>query len=171
MSHPLDHFFRPVGKVVVLFSQIETTLIILATGMCIREFNAVSALMAEASFQRKLDALKCIGDEKLRDPALHAKLAELLKRLQSAEDIRNRVAHTLWAGSKDAQLMTLKWSAKRKKGNLPGLKHTTLQEIDQMGEEIQATFHDLVDLMRLLQNAGILKINFVQDGPATAARQ
>jgi hypothetical protein len=164
MSHPLDHFFAPVGKVVVLFNQIETTLIIFAGGMCLPEFGAVSALLAEASFGRKLDGLKCIGDEKIRDPALHGKLVEVLKRLQAAEDIRNRVAHTLWAGAAGGQLMKLKWNAKRKTGNLPGLGITTLEEIEKMAQEVQAAFGELVDLMRSLQKAGILKIKFVQDG-------
>ena len=76
----------------VLFSQIETTLIVLAGGMCLPEFDAVSALMAEASFDRKLAALKCIGDEKLMDAALHMKLTNLLKRLQAAVALVQRFA-------------------------------------------------------------------------------
>jgi len=162
-SHPLEHFFAPVGKVVVLFSQLESTLIILVGGMCLPEFGAVSALMAEASFGRKLDALKCIGDEKVRDPALQGKLEELLKRLQTAEDIRNRVAHTLWTGPAGGQLMKLKWNAKRKTGNQPGLRNTTLEELDTMAQEVQRVFGALVDFMRSLQKAGILKIQLVRD--------
>jgi hypothetical protein len=164
MSHPLDYFFTPVGKVIVVFGEIEHTLIFLAGAMCLSEFGAVSALMAEASFGRKLDALKCIGDEKLKDATLHTKLTDVLKRLQGAEDIRNRAAHTLWMGTAGSKLMKQKWSAKRKSGNQPGLRNTTLQEIEDMGQEVQAVFGELVALVRSLQDAGVLKIKFVQDG-------
>ena len=63
MNNSLDQFYAPVGKVVVLFNHIEVTLIMLAQGMCVSEFAVVSALMAEASFSRKLDA---VMDPKIR---------------------------------------------------------------------------------------------------------
>src|SRR4030095_14884062 len=80
MSHPLNHFFEPVGKVIVVFNQIEVMLTIFAAGMCLAEYHAVSALMAEASFKRKLDGLKCIADQKVTDPVLKAKFEQLLER-------------------------------------------------------------------------------------------
>ncbi len=163
MSHSLDHFFGPVGRVIVLFNQIDITLTILAGGMCISEFGAISALMAEASFSRKLDAIKCIGDTKLTEPDLIAQLQELLKKLQAAEDTRNRIVHTNWAGSPTGQLMKLKWSGKRKTGNLPELRNTTLQEIEEAGDQIQRAFTQLVAFVRVLQQRSIMNIKFVQD--------
>lgn len=163
MSHPLNHFFGPVGRVVVLFNQIDITLTLLAGGMCISEFGAVSALMAEASFSRKLDALRCIGDTKITDASLVKRLQEVLKKLQAAEDTRNRIVHTSWSGSPSGQLMKLKWSAKRKTGNLPGLRNATLKEIEEAGDEIRSAFADLVAFVRILQRSGIVKIKFVED--------
>ena len=161
MKHPLYDFFSPIGKVVVVFNEIDTSLIILAGGMCLPEFHAVTGMMAEASFGRKLDALKCICDEKLKDATLHDELILLLKQLQEAEDIRNRVCHTFWTGSSGGQMMKLKWSGKRKTGNQPNLRITKLQEVEEAGERIQKVFADLVKFMGRLQKLGVLKIKFV----------
>ena len=162
MKHPLEHFFAPTGKVVVIFNQIEASLIMLAGGFCLPEYNAVTALMAEASFSRKLDALKCIGDEKIKDLALHTKLIELLKHLQVAEDVRNRISHTLFPGSPESQMWKLKWGGKRKTGNTPTFKDTSLKEIEEAGEQVYAAFSKLCEFTQTLQKLGVLKIQIVQ---------
>lgn len=162
MKHPLEHFFTPTGKVVVIFNLIETSLIRLAGGICLPEYKAVTALMAEASFSRKLDALKCIGDEKIKNLTLHAKLTELLKHLQAVEDVRNRISHTLFLGSPESQMWKLKWGAKRKTGNKPILESTSLKEIEQAGEQVNGAFSELCEFTQTLQEHGVLRIQLVQ---------
>ena len=162
MNQPLEHYFAPIGKVVLLFNQLETTLVMFAGGLCLPEINAVTALMSEASFSRKLDALKCIADEKLRDPALHLKFVELLKQLQAAEDIRNRISHTLYLGSPQSEMWKLKWSGKRKTGNSAVLHFASPKEIEEAGEQVYAAFSSLCEFTRTLQEQGILKIQLVK---------
>jgi hypothetical protein len=162
MKHSCEHFFAPIGKIVFIFNQIETSLIFLAGGICLPEHHAVTALMAEASFSRKLDALKCIGDDKIKDAALLSKLTELIKQLQAAEDIRNRISHTTFTGSPESQLWKIKWGGKRKTGNTANLQYTSLEEIEKAGEQVSTTFNKLCEFMRTLQECSILKVRFVQ---------
>ena len=163
MNNSLDQFYAPVGKVIVLFNHIEISLIMLAQGMCISEFPVVSALMAEASFGRKLDALKCMADVKLKNNPLMSEFNELLKKLQAAEEIRNRISHTVWMKSADDKYMKMKWSAKRKTGNDPGLGSASICDIEEAGKQIQETSGELMAFMQNLQRSGVLKIKYVQD--------
>src|SRR6266850_895376 len=121
---PRENFFTPIGRVVAVFNEIETALVILAGGMCLSEFNAVTALMAEASFRRKVDGIQCICDWKIQDQEKLEELDNVLKRLLGVEVVRNQVCHTFWSGTSAGNLMKMKWTAKRKQGNRPNLRIT-----------------------------------------------
>jgi len=89
-------------------------------------------------------------------------LTELLKHLQAVEVVRNRISHTLFLGSPESQMWKLKWGAKRKTGNKPILEYTSLEEIEQAGEQVYGAFSELCEFTQTLQKLGILKIELVQ---------
>ncbi|MCE0497762.1 MAG: hypothetical protein LV481_07440 [Methylacidiphilales bacterium] len=157
-SHPAQAFFEPVGKVVVLFNHLELILSIVTSGLCSSEFGAVMALMVEAAFKKKIDALTCVCEEKVLDKALKLRISALVRLLQKAEDCRNQIAHTVWMKSGD-DVFGMKWSAKRSTGNDPRLRSGTMESIHKAVTAIESATTELVAISLCFNQMGLSRVS------------
>jgi hypothetical protein len=169
-SHQLQPFFEPVGKLIVLFNHLDHLLLFVTMGLCQTEYGAVGALMAEASFGRKIDAFKCVSDYKVSDPIMKNRIEKFLKVLQRVEDERNRVAHTVWLRN-DESMFSLKWVARRKTGSKPGLQSTTLDPILKAISSVQSALSELAAISEEFKKKGVPQFNLSSPGSASLANR
>ena len=95
-TRELQKFYEPIGDLVVAFSQLELTVMLLIAGLLRVDPNIGMALLSEMSFAKRLDALQSIAPYTIRDERLRSELTVVVARLSESECQRNTIVHTTW---------------------------------------------------------------------------
>lgn len=92
-----DKLFRAIGRVVVEFQFIESTLSeILASLLKLQESNDKYRIAAAMSFRQKVDLMCDLYDSRKNPKWASVDIFVTRKALNTAEEFRNRVLHSFW---------------------------------------------------------------------------
>jgi hypothetical protein len=113
-----DRLFRGIGKVVVQFQFIESTLSeILASLLQLREQSDNHRVAAAMSYRQKVDLMCDLYAMRKHPQWPSVDISITRKALFAAEDFRNRVVHSFWhVGGSESQWMRTKASLRSNAG-------------------------------------------------------
>ena len=156
----MTEIYPSVGKVVVRFSMLESIVLFSVAALIGGNPEITFALLSEASFSKRLDALKSLAPLLIHDSALIDELEKLIKRLAESEAKRNTVVHTTWAQGPNG-LMSLKPTAKRKHGVNSNLRSASIEEIDAIGNHVSESITEYKQFLLKLQERKIVHFDLV----------
>jgi hypothetical protein len=147
-----------LGCVTVNFSMLETYIAVLIWGLISPEDSLVGQMVtAQLSFKRSLDLLDALFRYKIKDAVKVARLEEMLKEAQAAEEARNRIVHSMWMFSQPwTDLRRVKLATKRGKGLSEQNEEGTAANIMAVAGEIEKTAKACSSFIMELCTAGIL---------------
>jgi len=137
--------FEPIGRVTVNFAMlqrvVETGVWQLLFGNGIKEQRTSQIVTAELSFRRAVELFSCLYRH--RFPGQHeAALKTMCKRLLAAEEKRNLITHSTWAGGQPGYTLRFKTTAKQK-GFAFQFQHMSRDDITAVGDGIAIVATDL----------------------------
>ena len=141
-----EEYLTSIGRAIVCFNILEGLLTddinYMIAMLVVRDPPVVNLrigriLTANASFSRKIDLLAALYRELSGTEEEPAELNTLLKRAAQAEEKRNKVVHSFWAGStRPGTISRLKFTVKRKRGLVTEFEQMTPQEVDDIADFI-----------------------------------
>jgi hypothetical protein len=111
----------------------------------------------QLSFKKELDLLDALFRHKVKDAVKVARVEELLKKAQAAEEARNRIVHSMWMFAQPCtDLRRVKLATKRGKGLREQNEEGAPASIMAEAEEIEKTAKAFSAFIMELCTAGML---------------
>jgi hypothetical protein len=154
MQHPVpDKLLVHIGDIIVSFALVEDMLQSLV-GSLIREHQRVGQIItAELAFKNLRALTISLYKDRHGEDGEFLVLSELVKRAAQVEDVRNQIAHSLWASGGDADTVTrIKATAKEKRGIHFYFEQVGDKELAGIATEMKSLAADIQNFrMRLLE--------------------
>ena len=99
--HVSDDHLKAIGLITIQFSRLEFTLLKTLGLLIDKDGTTSDIILGPMSFSRQLQLLVNLGTYKR--PDLKDKLKDFAIRARTAEEKRNRIAHSFWGLSDDAR--------------------------------------------------------------------
>ena len=160
-SHTItrDHFI-PFGCIVHVFAKIEF-LLQAATGALVgTDLSSALFMTGDLGFRAKRDCLLSIT--KLKRPDIVSELEEILKRVQTANKLRNSVAHSIWKpGRRPNSIKPIGIVTRGGQARFVGVsdneKDWTLEELWNNAHEIELLHAELDNFVERVGLAAIIR--------------
>ncbi len=113
-----DEHFRLIGRITVHFALLEDVISRFIWHFISSEQRLGQIITAELSFRGLLALLSSLHKHRVTDPETLAELDKLLKQATRAEEKRNLIIHSCWAGDEGETdtALRIKFTAKKSKG-------------------------------------------------------
>src|ERR1017187_5576594 len=141
-----DAVLAEIGKIVVTHSLIDASLAnIIGRIVSLRGRSELGQIVtAELSFRQRVGMLRSLLVFSLtEDHETVVEFDQIKRILNAADDQRNRVVHSIWGHSGEADphiMVRIKTSAKEKKGLRTEVQRLTLEELQKITDQVGHAF-------------------------------
>ena len=133
-----------LGECIVQFQRIEDALSVCISAMVGRSRKVGEIITAEMSFRARVATFGALFAHSLKSSALPEDIAELISRLQWAEQQRNTLVHSLWDASETKPDSILRKKKAIRKSNLAiSEEHFTPDDLEDLNRLFEGIVTDL----------------------------
>jgi hypothetical protein len=135
-----------IGRVVIGFQNLEAVLVYCVSAVIDREDQDLGAIIcAQMSFDRLCHTLAALAKHRVRDPRAVTMLDELLVRISTAEQDRNRLLHSAWGIDDETGVVRrFKTTARRKEGLRQINEAVVPEALHEAADRLAQLYHDLL---------------------------
>jgi len=141
-----DDHLKAMGLITVNFSLLENTIAFIIWLLLGLDQQTGQIITSELSFRRLLELFSSLCRNKKNDKVTLEKLKTLLKRIEHAEQERNKIIHSMWTAGNDEETITrFKITAKIRNGLMHQYEQLKVEHLNKIADEIAevaAAVHD-----------------------------
>jgi hypothetical protein len=155
MPHNLkDPYLTKIGDVVVSFALLELHLQTLATSLINEHQRVGQIICAELSLKNLRALISSLYLDRHGKDDHYDNVKDILSRVGGIEDIRNGIVHSIWAGSGEDHIHRIKMTAKQKNGLKFNFEKVSLDDLQNVINDINSVSIDINKLHSLLLDEG-----------------
>ena len=159
MSGELEKIYKPIGELIVKFQELELFITSLIVEISRIDYDIGFCLTSESSFSRLTATLSAVSALKVKNDELKNRITELVKRLNTAEQNRNKIVHSLYI-EVDGKIKRSKITAKQKTGLQKWLYDVSIEEINDYIADIADLKVLILGVARDLKKFGFISNAF-----------